>query len=108
MGNIRRLVYELRPPALDELGLLGALHAHLNQIDQPKFTLTAVPNPLPLLSAAVEVAVYRIVLEATNNVVRHAQAKSCTVQMEVDDVRLTITISDDGVGLPAGGAGRLQ
>lgn len=101
VGDIRRLVYELRPPALDDLGLMGALQAHLSQIDEPPMTLTAVPDPLPPLPAAVEVAAYRIVLEATNNVVRHAQAQACTIQIEADDTRLTLTISDDGVGLPA-------
>ena len=94
VGNIRRLVYELRPPALDELGLLGALQAHTDQIDRPKIRLTAVPNPLPPLSAAVEVAAYRIVLEATTNVVRHAQAQSCTIQMEADETRLTLPHPD--------------
>lgn len=101
VGDIRRLVYELRPPALDDLGLMGALQAHLSQIDEPRMLLTAVPNPLPTLPAAVEVAAYRITLEATNNVVRHAQAQSCTIQIEADDTRLTLTISDDGVGLPS-------
>ena len=99
VGDIRRLVYELRPPALDELGLLGALQAHIDQIEQPQIILTAVPNPLPQLSAAVEVAVYRITLEAINNVIRHAQAKLCGVQIETAVSQLTLTITDNGVGL---------
>ncbi len=100
VGDIRRLVYELRPPALDELGLMGALQAHTGQIDAPDMSLSAVPDPLPHLPAAVEVAAYRIALEATTNVIRHAQAQRCTVKLEADNSRLTLTISDDGRGLP--------
>ncbi len=101
VSNIRRLVYELRPPALDDLGLMDALQAHLSQVEQPHMIITAVPDPLPALPAAIEVAAYRIVLEATTNVVRHAQAQACAIQLKAADARLTLTISDDGVGLPA-------
>jgi signal transduction histidine kinase len=79
IAEIRRLVYALRPPVLDELGLVSALREHLAQLDQPEglhLTLEA-PEALPELSAAVEVAVYRIVLEALTNVVRHAHARTC-------------------------------
>jgi signal transduction histidine kinase len=100
VGDIRRLVYELRPPALDDLGLMGALQAHLSQIEEPRMILTAVPDPLPTLPAAVEVAAYRITLEATTNAVRHAQAQACAVQLTTTDSHLTLAISDDGRGLP--------
>ena len=102
VGDIRRLVYELRPPALDELGLLAALCAHTGQISAPPITVTAVPEPLPGLPAAVEVAAYRITLEALNNVVRHAGATSCSVSLTADETRLELVIRDDGSGLPPG------
>ena len=57
------------------------------------------PSPLPSLPAAVEVATYRIVLEAVTNVVRHAQAHMCCVRLQVSD-GLAVEVSDDGVGLP--------
>ena len=111
VAEIRRLVYALRPPALDELGLLGALQAHVTKLDSrslPHIQLTAEPAPLQSLSAAVEVAAYRIALEAITNVVRHAQATRCDVSLQVMAPSaasagrpfLQISISDDGVGLP--------
>ena len=101
VGDIRRLVHELRPPALDELGLRGALSAHFGQALAPVVTVTAAPDPLPPLPAAVEVAAYRIALEAVNNVLRHAQARACAVALVTGDAELTLTVTDDGVGLPA-------
>lgn len=107
VADIRRLVYELRPPSLDELGLLGALEAYVGQLNGrslPTITLTAQPNPLPQLSAAVEVAAYRIGLEAINNVVRHAQATRCDLTLEIFNAStpmLQLTVTDNGVGLSA-------
>lgn len=101
VADIRRLVYELRPPAMDELGLLGALRAHAGQLPLT-ILITATPDPLPALPAAVEVAAYRITLEALNNVVRHAGASSGSVTLSVENIRLVLTIEDNGRGLPAG------
>lgn len=103
MGEIRRLVHELRPPALDELGLVGALVAQVSQIDSAGVVAVRIrsePDPLPDLSAAVEVAAWRIVREALTNVLRHAGATSCTVTLRADDGDLYVQIIDDGVGLP--------
>lgn len=100
--DIRRLVYGLRPPALDELGLVGALHegARQNGYVINDVEINTNPQPLPALPAAVEVAVYRIAQEAITNVVRHAQAKHCTVSITTQDHRLDLTITDDGRGYP--------
>jgi signal transduction histidine kinase len=106
VAAIRQLVYELRPPALDELGLVGALGAQagrLNKRDILQIHITSQPDPLPTLSAAVEVAAYRIALEAMNNVARHAQARSCDVLLRIEENgrrRIRIEIIDDGSGLP--------
>jgi signal transduction histidine kinase len=105
IAEIRRLVYALRPPVLDELGLLSALREHLAHLDQPEGLHPALeaPEALPELSAAVEVAVYRIALEALTNVVRHAHAQRCLVHLELGDAgELCLAITDDGMGLPAG------
>jgi signal transduction histidine kinase len=101
VADIRRMVYALRPPALDELGLVGALNAHLQSLpaNAPRVTLEA--GPLPRLLAAVEVAAYRIVLEAVTNTVRHAQASESRVRLAVTGGALEITVEDDGRGLPA-------
>lgn len=107
VAEIRRLVYELRPPALDELGLLCALEAHVGQLASPQgvqIRVSARPDPLPRLPAAVEVAAYRIALEGLTNVMRHAEARQCQVLltvMEASRPQLSIEITDDGAGLPA-------
>jgi signal transduction histidine kinase len=101
--DIRRLVYDLRPPALDELGLVGALLEGIKQYGQWAncIEITTAPDPLPVLPAAVEVAVYRIAQEGMTNVVRHAQAQRCTVSISIPDHQLDLTIVDDGRGYPA-------
>ncbi|WP_232425326.1 sensor histidine kinase [Pseudofrankia inefficax] len=93
LTDLRRLVYALRPPVLDELGLLGALREHLRHAPLP-VTLSA-SEPFPALPAAVEIAAYRIVTEAVTNVTRHAQASACQVTITFVD-HLTIEIADDG------------
>jgi signal transduction histidine kinase len=99
IGDIRRLVYALRPPALDDLGLLGALRQAADAYDTGVRIVISAPA-LPLLPAAVEVAAYRIAVEALTNVVRHARAASCAISLAVDGPNLRIEVEDDGVGLP--------
>lgn len=105
LSEIRRIAYNLRPPALDELGLLGALREHFASIQQQNgFRLTFdAPESLPALPAAVEVVVYRIAMEAVANVQHHANASSCTVTISLDEAAslLYIEIMDDGQGIDA-------
>ena len=110
IADIRRLVYDLRPPALDDLGLLATLHQLAERYGaegEQLRVVVEVPEDLPHLPAAVEVAIYRIAQEALTNVVRHAQAKTCIVRLAVnEDVALDVV--DDGVGIPeerSGGVG---
>jgi signal transduction histidine kinase len=102
--DIRRLVYDLRPPALDDLGLIAALHQLAERYgaegEQLRVSVEA-PEDLPHLPAAVEVAVYRIAQEALTNVVRHAQAEECVVRLAVKEDVVVLDISDAGVGIPA-------
>jgi signal transduction histidine kinase len=100
-ADIRRLVYDLRPPALDDLGLVGALRAHLARVESTNLQVTlAAPNELPALPAAVEVAAYRIAQEAVANVARHAHARCCTVRLALKDAALAVEVTDDGIGIP--------
>lgn len=103
--DIRRLVYSLRPPALDDLGLVPALRQASESYGTsgPAFILEA-PDQLPPLPAAVEVAAYRIAQEAVANVVRHANARHCVIRLTVSDTSpaLIVEINDDGRGLPDG------
>jgi signal transduction histidine kinase len=103
--DVRRIVYGLRPPALDELGLAGSLREEVGrlQCQAPALAVSlAVPGSgLADLPAAVEVACYRIVTEALTNVARHAHATRCSVRIQLDH-GLGIEVNDDGVGLPEG------
>ena len=108
IGDIRRLVYNLRPPALDELGLIGAIREQAAKQSAPAGRDSALglhvevvaPDHLLALPAAVEVAAYRIVQEALANVVRHAQAHRCWICLSYENDLLHVEVSDDGIGLP--------
>ncbi|MFO7544199.1 MAG: GAF domain-containing sensor histidine kinase [Trueperaceae bacterium] len=98
--DLRRLVYDLRPPALDQLGLAAALEEQARRYERDGMRIDLrVQEPLPRLPAAVEVAAYRIVQEALTNVVRHAGASVCRVHVTHGD-GLRIVVEDDGAGLP--------
>jgi signal transduction histidine kinase len=97
--DIRRLVYALRPPALDDLGLIGAVRETAAQCGMGGLRVTVqVPDMLPPLPAAVEVAAYRIIQESLTNTVRHAGASDCTVRITLRDDGLVIEVTDDGCG----------
>ncbi|MBO4275110.1 two-component sensor histidine kinase [Microbispora triticiradicis] len=96
-ADIRHLVYGLRPPALDEHGLEGAIRALAGE--GPPATLVTVTGDLADLPAAVEVAVYRIVQEALTNVRRHARAGTAHVDVTRSEV-LRVRVGDDGAGVP--------
>jgi signal transduction histidine kinase len=120
LAEIRRFVYDLRPPALDQLGLVGAIEAFVSNIDGqtavevqhssredgPIITIDG-PEKLDALPAAIEVAAYRIALEGLTNVWRHAQARRCRLSLAIDNgsgsrgKQLQLEIVDDGVGMPA-------
>ena len=104
VGDVRRLVYDLRPPALDELGLVEAIKERTSRHgtgDEGFQATVEAPKMLPPLPAAVEVAAYRIVQEALTNVFRHAHARTCSVRLACSDGRfLEIEVADDGIGLP--------
>jgi len=101
VGNIRRLIYDLRPPALDDLGLLAAIRERAQEysITQGLQVEVDAPDTLPHLPAAVEVAAYRIVQEGLLNVFKHAQAHTCHIAITLGEA-LIIEIMDDGIGLP--------
>ena len=102
---LRDLSYELRPPALDDRGLVAAIEdvgvslAPLRLIVDADGLGDLVERPLP---AAVEVAVFRITVEALRNAARHASASSCTVTMRRDSGRCVVEVSDDGDGVSEG------
>lgn len=100
IADIRRLVYNLRPPILDEWGLVAAVREQVAQYQLNNVrVIVDAPESLPPLPAAVEVAAYRIALEALANVIRHAKASTCTICLALCDDILTVEVRDDGGGL---------
>jgi signal transduction histidine kinase len=100
VAEVRRLVHELRPPALDELGLAGALRSQAEKFAPALDVTVDTHGDLSSLPAAVEVAAYRIACEALSNAARHAVAKLATVRLEAAD-GLKLEICDDGQGIRA-------
>lgn len=114
VGDIRDVIYGLRPPVLDDLGLHGAIEEWTDRVRQQHATLQFVvhlPTIHTSLPAALEVAVYRIVQEAVNNVVRHAQATICEVRLTLidasttqeapEETHLVLEVIDNGIGMAA-------
>ncbi|MEV0384318.1 sensor histidine kinase [Nonomuraea sp. NPDC050643] len=99
-GDIRELVYGLRPPALDDLGLASAVRDLAGRSSPDTVIEVEVEGLLSELPAAVEVAVYRIVQEALTNIRRHAQASRARIVLQREQSVLRLLISDDGKGLP--------
>jgi signal transduction histidine kinase len=98
--DIRQLVYDLRPPALDQLGLATALRAYAAQNSSTETEICVeAPEVLPPLPAAIEVAIYRIALEAITNVLKHAHARRCLIKLAAGEL-ICLTVQDDGRGLP--------
>lgn len=97
--DIRDLVYAMRPPALDELGLVGALRQRTVGLRTASgvsldVSVTAT-DALSSLPAAVEVAAYRIVMEALTNIGRHSTSSSATVSLRIDGSALLVTVRED-------------
>lgn len=99
IADIRRLAYNLRPPALDELGLFAAIQQYASNITRPEFVVRVEQEgEFPKLPAAVEVAAYRIVCEAINNASKHSQGTECHIRLKSDG-GLQIDVQDNGAGL---------
>jgi len=101
IAEVRRIVYGLRPKALDELGLVGAVRQRTSDLHATGGRVLAVdvaaPGELPELTAAVEVAAYRVAVEAVTNVARHAATDRATVTFSlVGDTYLRVRVADDG------------
>ncbi len=102
LAELRRLVHGLRPPALDDVGLAGALRQLAERLRTPTLdVLVEERGEVDDLPAAVEVAAYRIASEALANVVRHAGARRCTVALRRDPAAgaMLVEVVDDGVGI---------
>lgn len=100
--ELRRIVDGLQPSVVEDVGLLAAVEiliAGFASVTHIHFELDA-PMQLPPVRATTAANAYRMIAEATTNVVRHSGASSCTVCLRVEDSRLHLTVRDDGHGLP--------
>lgn len=111
LDGTRRFMLGLRPPQLDELGLVPSLQWLCDEMDgdteSVEVTLETDGNPPPSLSKDAELAVYRIAQEALTNVRRHSHARSAGVNLSRLDDGIRLSISDDGVGFNARPSGDL-
>jgi signal transduction histidine kinase len=100
VSDLRLVVHALRPPALEALGLLGALRSYAATHTERGLhvTVDASGGGSPL-AAEVEVALYRIAVEAITNVTRHARAQTCVVRLSIEDDGVALDVYDDGRGL---------
>jgi signal transduction histidine kinase len=97
--DIRRLIHDLRPVALDELGLVPALREHLARCEQEHdLVVDFASDGGARLPAAVETALFRIVQESVNNVLRHAQAQQVRVTLMRDTDHVKLHVTDNGQG----------
>lgn len=99
LGDLRRVIDGLRPPALDELGLAGALGARLRELDRGDARLRVEVEPFGPLPPAVEVAAFHIGVEASGNAVRHAHAGEIVVRVHMRGDVVVVEVDDDGCGV---------
>jgi len=99
-GRIRDVMADLRPPVLEDYGLMAALRRHGEQFSQRTGTPVCVQgdDPAPRLAPHAESALFRIAQEALTNVAKHAQAKGAEITLRHDDRCVYLEVADDGVG----------
>jgi two-component system sensor histidine kinase UhpB len=102
LDEVRRLARELRPEALDDLGLVNALIALCNRMSSADGPLIRreLQGTLPPLPDEVELVLYRIAQESITNALRHSGAHTVTVWLESDVETVALRVRDDGVGMP--------
>jgi signal transduction histidine kinase len=98
--DIRRLVYDLRPAILDELGLIPALKEYVARYekDQKLEVILSMPAGDERLPAPLETALFRIIQEALANAARHAQARRVELVLSKDNQHVSVCVTDDGQG----------
>jgi two-component system sensor histidine kinase UhpB len=101
LDDVRRIGRELRPEALDDLGLVNALIALASRIDRHTdlHVTREMAGDLPRLSAEQELVLYRVAQEALTNAVRHADARAAHLSLDRRDHEVVLTVSDDGRGM---------
>ena len=98
--HLRNVMVELRPPGLDELGLMAALKEHAQRVARRSGLSLSIKGtePRPRFESAAAIALFRIVQEALNNTVKHAQATAITIELAQLPDSLCLTVTDNGCG----------
>jgi signal transduction histidine kinase len=100
VGEVRRILDNLRPAVLDGTRLADAIQRHAAAVSTGPLEVSVdAATDLPTLRPAIETAAYRITQEALTNVVRHAGAHHAHVTLDASDAALTVTVTDDGHGI---------
>lgn len=104
IGGIRRVINDLRPALLDDLGLLPAIRALADDVTSRGGPAISVqlPEALPTLGDEAELALFRATQEALSNILRHAEAPSASITVLAEPTRVVVIIADRGRGFPAG------
>jgi signal transduction histidine kinase len=105
LETARNLSLELHPAILDDLGLVAALRWEIDRFEQRTGQRVHFKTGLNdiALRAELEITLYRIITEALTNVARHAQATDISVELYIENRRLTLKVEDDGIGFDAAG-----
>ena len=103
--EVRRILDELRPATLDEMGLVAAVRRHAATVAAASLPVEVTTAELPVLPPQVETAAYRIAQEALTNAARHSRACQARIDLAAADHTLIVTVTDDGVGVGAAPAG---
>ncbi|KUO96711.1 sensor histidine kinase [Ferroacidibacillus organovorans] len=105
VGELRRLIYDLRPVEMAEVGLAGALRAYGERcVNLLERNVTVDVDGLPALSEDASITLYRMVQECITNAGKHAQAQTIAIRVERVESELILTIADDGIGMSPGTA----
>ncbi|MGA9286727.1 MAG: sensor histidine kinase, partial [Anaerobacillus sp.] len=100
LKEVRRLIYDLRPMALDDLGLVPTLLKYLNKVDDRSGARIFFDyyEGIQRLHVRLEAAIFRLVQEAVQNALKHSQASEISVDLSLDGDKIVVAIQDNGIG----------
>ena len=103
LGDIRKIIYDLRPMSLDDLGLIPSIQNLVNDFSRETGIFINIKSDIEeeLIAPVIEIALFRIIQESLNNVRKHSNAKDVNIQFETTEKHINLLISDNGVGFDA-------
>ena len=100
LGDIRKIIYELRPMSLDDLGLIPSIQNLVNDFSLETGIFVNIKSDIDeeLIAPVLEIALFRIIQESLNNVRKHSKAKDVKIQLESGEKHINLLFSDNGIG----------